>query len=60
MTAAAVIGAIAWGGLAVLVAIAVGRTIAERDRRERPDCCPHDESEAGPTVRGEFRSVVTR
>lgn len=25
-----------WGGLAVLFGVAIGRTIAERDRREQP------------------------
>lgn len=27
---------VAWGGLAVLFGVAIGRTIAERDRREQP------------------------
>lgn len=51
-------GFLAWGGLALMVAIAVGRTISRRDTAERPACCPHPESDVPDTVRGEFRAVV--
>lgn len=57
---AAVLGVLAWVGLAVLVAIAIGRSIREADRREaaqRRSCCPHDTAPA-TAVRGEFRAVV--
>lgn len=54
-----VLGVAAWGGLAVLLAIAVGRTIAEADRRDSL-CCPHPESEAPETIRGEFRALIVR
>lgn len=54
------IGVASWTGLALLLAIAVGRSISQADERELPDCCPHIESEAPETVRGEFRAVIVR
>lgn len=51
---------VAWGGLATLLAIAIGRTIREADARELSSCCPHPESEVPETVRGEFRPAVVQ
>lgn len=54
------LGAGAWIGLGLLLGVAIGRTIRQGDERELPDCCPHIESEAPETVRGEFRAVIVR
>lgn len=54
----AVVGALVWIALAVLLAIAVGRTIKQADKREHGDCCPHPADEAPETVRGQFRAIV--
>lgn len=54
------VGGVAWTGLALLAAVAIGRSIRQADKRELPACCPHIESEAPETVRGEFRAVIVR
>lgn len=60
----AVVGGLVWPALALLLGIAIGRSIKEADRREgindepiKP-CCPHPPEQAPETVRGEFRAIV--
>lgn len=62
ITALAIAGGFIWGAVAVLGCIALGMCIADADRREvgPASCCPHPESEAPETVRGQFRAVVVR
>jgi hypothetical protein len=55
----AVVGVV-WLAVAIAAGVAIGMSIADADRNELPSCCPHPESEAPPTVRGEFRAVVVR
>lgn len=60
MIAVAVVAvAVVWTAVAAAGCIALGQTIAMRDKQV-PSCCPHPESEAPETVRGEFRAVVVR
>lgn len=54
----AVVGILVWVVLAVLVAIAIGRSIRTADRAAAKPCCPHDVEEAPQTVRGEFRAII--
>jgi hypothetical protein len=58
-TVVIVAAAVLWVLVALVAAVALGKTIADADRREQPkSCCPHPPEEAPETVRGEFRAIV--